>query len=1436
MTGSYDAGHGPEAGHEGDVFAADAEVGRDLAAVDWSATPLGPRDGWPQSLRTAVSILLSSRFPMWMAWGPELTFFCNAAYRRDTLGRKYPWALGRPASEVWAEIWDDIGPRIETVLTTGTATWDEALLLFLERSGYPEETYHTFSYSPLRDDAGAVVGMLCVVSEETERVIGGRRMATLRDLGSDPSVARDERETLAFTGRQLGRNLRDLPFTLTYLFEDGAARLANATGVPPGHPAAPETLPVDDAGALWPAAVPRRGETAVVELGGLGGLGTPESLHSPDGHHGPGSADSPHSPGDPGVTAFARLPTGDWPEEPTRALVVPLPQQGGMPYGFLVAALNRYRPLDEGYRGFAELVAGHIAAGVASARSYRDQQRRAEELAELDRAKTTFFSNISHEFRTPLTLITGPLEELRARLADADERTREELDIIRRNAARMSKLVNTLLDFSRIEAGRMQARYEPTDLAAATAELASVFRSAMDKAGLAFHVDCPPLPEPVHIDRGMWEKVVLNLLGNALKFTFDGSVRVAVRADGGHAGVTVADTGIGVSADEVPRLFERFHRIETARSRSNEGSGIGLALVRELVGLHGGGITADSVEGEGTTFTLRLPFGTDHLPAASRVPSSGAAAVSETADPYVQEALRWLPGESADGPGTAYAAIPAARRAHEAEGAEGAAGAVPGPGLGRSAPARVLVADDNADMRAYLTRLLAGAGYLVDAVGNGRDALEAVRTAAPDLVVSDVMMPRMDGLSLVAALRADPRTASVPLLLLSARAGQEAAIEGLEAGADDYLVKPFAAAELVARARANVAMARLRAHHARWRTALVDSLQEAFFVCDEDGAVVEMNAAFADILGYGPEGLPYAPVHPWWPDAATAPEVHREVADAVADLLERGHGSRTLPAVHRDGHRVWVSAIYNRVQDPVTGRRVTVGTFRDVTAQHHAIRRDSALASLGTRLSQAASLDEALAGALAELRGLWHARCVTAVVFGDRAEPAVTATDPSVTWEGLSDERRDLLAGLHRRHGLAPVVGPGGVGIALEHPAGPLALWLDPGDGRPFGEEDRLLLSLLAGHLAQGLVRAHQIDQHREAALVLQRAILGPATLPGGFAVRYEPATRPLEVGGDWYDTVALPDGRIGIVVGDCVGRGLPAATVMGQLRSACRALLLQDIGPARTVMALDHFAAGIPGALCTTVFCGVLDPVTGHLVYCSAGHPPGVLAHPDGSTRLLDDGRSIPLAVRPGRARPESECVIPARGTLLLYTDGLVERRRRPLTDGIDRAGAVVQEGRNTGVDELATHVMARLAPAGGFDDDVALLLYRHPGPLTMSFPAESAQLAPVRRALRAWLGQCGLTPRTTQNVLVSVGEACANAIEHGHSETAGASIRLRAEAFVDTLRLTVADSGRWRAPRSEGGTDRGRGIALMRAMMETVTITPGQAGTTVDMQVRLA
>ncbi|HEY0718328.1 MAG TPA: SpoIIE family protein phosphatase [Streptosporangiaceae bacterium] len=1226
-------------------------------------------------------------------------------------------------------------------------------------------------------------------------LIGERWLAALQDLSALAGRARSAADASRLVSRALAGAARDIPFAAVYLRDPGTGEAVLTASTGPG--AAPG--PLASGPGDWPVGqVLRTGQPVTV-------------------------TDVAHRFGD--------LPSGGGETSPAQAMVLPLHGEvGAPPVGVMVLAASAGRALDEAYRSFLGLVAQQTAALVNGAVAYQVQQRRAEELIELDRARTTFFSNISHEFRTPLTLIMGPLEELRARLAAQDQTVRQELDVMHRNGLRLGKLVNTLLDFSRIEAGRTQARYEPVELAAFTADLASVFRSAVERAGLAYQVDCPRLPQPVYVDQEMWEKVVLNLLSNALKFTFEGSISVTLRPDGDHALLRVTDTGVGVAAEEMPRLFERFHQIPHARSRSNEGSGIGLALVRELVDLHGGTISAESTEGTGTRFTIRLPFGRDHLPADHVADAAAPSVVSALADPFLEEAQRWLP-EGGRSPG----ALPAV---------------APEPAVawaGTGGPARVLLADDNADMREYLQRLLQ-VRYEVTTVADGLTALDSVRADAPDLVISDVMMPGLDGLALVAALRCDPRTADVPVLLLSARAGQEAAIEGLEAGADDYLVKPFLAAELLARVRANVELSRLRTHHARWRAALIDSLHEAFFLCDKNGAVTEINAAFTDILGYGPEGLPYPAEHAWWPRPDTDPEAYRQVSQAFGNLMEQSRGSFIAPVTHKDGHRLWVAASFSQVQEPDTGARVVVGTLRDVTAEHYAGQREAALAAMGMLLSQATNLPQALQGALHELRRLWHARRALAVTWDGGDEPALVSTGPETGWDQLPVPLREAISALRQRPVLTPAgsgdggpsAGSGGggpsAGITVGHPRGLLAIWIELDPGRPFGAEDRALLALLCGYLGQALHRVHQSDQQRQTALALQRAILGPARLPAGFAARYQPASRPLEVGGDWFDIVELPDGRTGIVVGDCVGHGLEAATVMGQLRSACRALLLQDASAAQTLTAMDRFAALIPDAICSTVFCGILDPGAGRMAYSSAGHPPGILARPDGRIELLDGGRSFPLAVRPGIVRAEASCAVPPRATLLLYTDGLVERRRQSINAGIARAGTALLDGGSAGVEELAGELMTTLAPQGGYEDDVAFVVYRHPAPLDLSFPADSAQLAPVRATLRDWLSRCGLSHRTAQDVLVAAGEACANAIEHGHRHAPGAQVRLWAATTVSQLRLTVTDSGRWEASRPDRDPPRGHGIPLMRALMQHVSIEPGPAGTTVEMRVDIA
>lgn len=706
-----------------------------------------------------VRIMLTSRYAMWMGWGKEFYFFCNDAYL-PTVGIKRDWVLGTSARQVWAEIWPDIGPRAESVVQSGNATWDEALLLFLERSGYPEETYHTFSYSPVPDDDESIGGMLCVVTEDTERVIAERRLTTLRDIAAEIDTARTEPELYASIETLLGKRPKDLPLGLIYLIDsDGKlARLVCSHPALPGTPIAPAQIEIGDPNAPWPVAA-------------AGAKADPVGVRDL-------------------AQRFKDIPASGWDRPPKQALIVPLMHQAQeRPAGFFIAGLNPYRPLDATYRGFVDLLAGQISSALSNVRAYEQERNRAEALAELDRAKTAFFSNISHEFRTPLTLMLGPLED---ELRDAAS-PKEGLQLAYRASLRLLKLVNTLLDFSRIEAGRMDANFEPTDLASYTADLASVFRSAVERAGLRLVVDCSPLPEPIYVDREMWEKIVLNLLSNAFKFTFKGEIRVALAWDGQGAQLRVVDSGVGIPEAELPRIFDRFHRVRGARSRTHEGTGIGLALVRELVEFHGGALSAHSVENEGTTFTIRLPAGHAHLPSNRIGAPHRQNARSAQSNPFVEEALRWLP-ESAS-------TLNADAREELAASDPVASGDQP--------RARIVVADDNADMREYLRRLLSRA-YEVEAVADGQAALESIQVNPPDLVLTDVMMPRVDGFGLLERVRADERTRSIPFIMLSARSGEEARVEGLAAGADEYLIKPFSARELLARVRSQLEIARVR--------------------------------------------------------------------------------------------------------------------------------------------------------------------------------------------------------------------------------------------------------------------------------------------------------------------------------------------------------------------------------------------------------------------------------------------------------------------------------------------------------------------------------------------------------------------------------------------------------------------------------------------------
>ncbi|MCW2724884.1 MAG: histidine kinase [Frankiales bacterium] len=1247
-------------GHSLDPFHGGGQVGDDLAAVDWASTALGHPDTWPQSLIAVVRVLLSSRFAMWMAWGPDLTFFCNDAYRRDTLGKKYPWALGKPAAEVWAEIWPDVGPRIEHVMSTGEATWDEALLLFLERSGFKEESYHTFSYSPLAGDDGSIAGMLCVVSEDTERVIGARQMATLRDLGSEATSLRSEADLLAAMARHLADNPWSLPFTLTYLLDGPrSARLVCSTGLPEHHPAAPAQLDLGAGDSPWAAAALSEAGPIVVDAT------------------------------DPRVPA---LPAGPWDTPPSQVLVVPFRQQGqSLPDGFLVAGLNPFRPVDDDYFGFVELVAGQLASGIASARAYETERHRAQELAELDRAKTAFFTNVSHEFRTPLTLLLGPAEDAlqdKAHPLPAPQRTRVEL--IERNAQRLLKLVNTLLDFSRLEAGDLPAQFEPVDLARYTAELAAAFAPATDRVGLSLTVECPPLAEPVWVDREMWAKVVLNLLSNALKFTFGGGItlRLLQEGDAGAVRLEVTDSGIGIAPSEQERLFERFRRVTGSQSRSYEGSGIGLALVAELAKVHGGSVAVESAPGQGSTFVVRLPLGSAHLPADQLVTTPGVSSVDAKARAtgFLAEAMRWT--------GLDGAATPAAS------------------GSGEHERPRVLVVDDSADMRDYVSRLLA-VEYDVEAAEDGAKGLAAALAQPPDLVLTDLMMPNLDGFQLLGALRAEPATAHIPVVMLSARAGEEATIEALEAGADDYLIKPFGARELLARVRANLELDRVRQTRAQLEHSqrLLDQAQRLARV-----GSWELDLATGALIG--------------------SPEFHRQLQMDADELAHHGLETAFARRVHPD----------------------------DVDR----VRTTLASATAGRPLAY----EVRLVGPDGEMR----------------------------TYRSLGE-------------------------LELDEQGAPMRI---RGSNQDITEQRQAEEALAAAAAEQrAAAREHQIADELQRSLLPERSF-DPDHLR--VATYYQAGVEGTQVGGDWYDVIDLGAGRTALVLGDVMGRGVRAAAVMGQLRSAVRAYARLDLPPADVLEFLDAVVRDLGEDQIVTCIYAVYDPGERSISYANAGHLPPLLRLPGEPARRLTGAQGPPL----GTGIPplaEEQVALPSGAVLVLYTDGLVEHPGTDLDEGIDALTVEVDKLAEI-MDEHAPERFVRALLPTGPDDDVAVLVAQvdeqaqHARTASKQISVEERSVQSSRRfageTLRAW----SMPDALVDDVVLLTSELVTNALLHGQ-----APVEMRLREGVDHVVLEVEDHATYlpRRMRPSGDDEHGRGLQLVTLLADRWGTRPTSHGKTV-------
>ena len=950
----------------------------------------------------------------------------------------------------------------------------------------------------------------------------------------------------------------------------------------------------------------------------------------------------------------------------------------------------------------------------------REMAERAEALAEIDRVKTQFFNNVSHEFRTPLTLMLGPLEELARTIPEYE--LRQSADLARRNALRLQKLVNTLLDFSLVQSGLTERRDTAVDIGVLTADLASEFRSALDHAGLLLHVRVDEGLVAL-VDQAMYEKIVLNLLSNALKFTFEGGVTVDGSRDGNEYLLRVSDTGTGISESELPHLFERFRRVHGAKSRTHEGSGIGLALVHELVALQSGTITVESVVGAGTTFTVRLPILGDRADAA---PAAGDTKL-------LRQGFR----EEAESIVRNVTQVAVHREKHAAS---------------------VLVADDNGDLRTYLSRILSPL-YNVTLASDGEEALKAIdEQSPPDLVVLDIMMPRVDGFECARRLRENPRTAAVPVLFLSARAGTEAVADALRHG-DEYIVKPFTAADLLAR---------------------VENLLKRF---DERRT---SDGERRDLARERTENALLAAVA----DRFIAAGDTMTVAGAAANVLVPGFAD-------------W-AVLYEPQSD---------GVLRALAVRHHS----AAKAELGT---------------LVEQRYPYR--------IGDGSPPAsafasgealfVPVVTPELYSRAARDREHEAVLGALNLHSMMYL--PVKIGTAV---AAVLAV-VRSENPNPFDERDLVFAQRFAARTALALESVKEYERDRTVALTLQRALL-PGALPEveglRFSASYTPAAQESLIGGDWYDSFLLPDGRVCLSIGDVVGHGLDAATIMAMLRQALRALAQQTSGPADVLRQLNRLLVGQELGRLATAVVAYFDPVTLQIVVANAGHPYPIVVHEDDSVDTLEAGGMM-LGVIQDAEFFETRIRLQPKESFVLHTDGYIENERDAEAGEAKLLRAL---SRSHQLHDPAPQVHREVLGSDAPRDDAALLIMtvaEFQPKLLVRIPATPEAASMARSTIRRFLAASGLEPSRQADMLVAVGEAVINAIEHAYAGGRG-EVLISGHLDENEVEMEIEDFGRWNEAIPEAA-QRGYGLPLMHAFARVLAIDKKPGGTRVRLSSRLA
>lgn len=1010
-----------------------SELGARFAAFDWSSTPLGPISTWPGDLRAAVGICLTSRFPMLVWWGSEYVMIYNDGYR-PMLGTKHPKALGSPGKDVWPEIWDIVGPMLDSVMKSGVATWSRDQQLMLERNGYLEECYFTFSYSPIAVESGQVAGVFTAVMETTDHVLSERRLGTLGVLSRRLGEASDADHVRRLATAVLGSNPQDHP--LAVMVD------ARALPVDPRDLDVPEPLQAD----VYAAA------TQAVTLGRQVHQDLPAPVHLENG---------------PGGLAVAGL----------HALPIKLPSDDEMSE-VLVIGRSAHRGWDSALATYLALCVTHLGTALRDIRLLDTERQRAETAEALDAVKSAFFTNLSHELRTPLTLISGPISDVLADPRLADDQ-RERLELVDRNTVRLARMVDAMLDFGRMAASKVQPHVVPLDVSLQTRTMAESFAQAFRRAGLQFVTECDDAGRPAYLDRDMYERIVLNLLSNALKYTPSGTVTLRLQCDADGFAVSVTDTGIGIRKRDLKRVFERFEQLpRPGKARSHEGAGIGLAMVKQLTELMGGEVEVESDLGLGSTFTIRLPWGQPQTG-----PVEGRSITPRTIDAFLAETEGWD--------------LPYAAEAAPVETATHAAGqSQTGSSVGSSASGRprLLVAEDNSDMRTYLRGALS-TDYDIELVPDGAAALERCLAVRPDIVLADAMMPGLDGFELTRAIRRNSALRHLPVLILSARAAESDTEEGLTSGADDYVSKPFSLTELRARLASNLERSRARLRDAAWRRAVMESFKDALLITDANGEVVEVNESFTQLLGYAAGDGHLAMPHPWWPPAgeptdAGADEltdrerVEQVMSDALLGSTVSGQECRLVTKDHGD---VWVQVSTQEVEGIGDRPNYVVITLADVTRERASRVRRQAAAALSVEFGNAAELEQVLEAAVAGFAELFDGDPTVRALAGPE-EHVFTAGGPvrrayldEQLWEMLTTAEPEVPAPNQPVSGL--LITP------QNHPSSECRVWVQFRRPRPVTTDERIVGDLLGQAFALAVDRVVAATTFADRETHLARAI-----------------------------------------------------------------------------------------------------------------------------------------------------------------------------------------------------------------------------------------------------------------------------------------------------------------------------------------------------------